>query len=427
MQHKKVPRALVVIFILSLIICGSGYYLLFTTSGSSFLVKFILSRALQSKSISIKTIEGNLIKGFSLQDIAVEDIEKLPPASTLKVKKVDMSVKSLSLEGININIHNGTLKFPASAVLLFYGTHQKGSLDFNAYSKHINVEEILGFFPQSSNLKKLSGAITELDIYAKGSFSEPELSGKFIIKEISHNGFSVVNCPGSFHLNLKGREDNFKLYGEVLFTGGTVSGHKTATVALEPSKISFAGKPQVPRFDLKGTSSIEGVKITVRLKGTIEKPDLQLTSAPPLPSQKLLLMLATGKSWKGTEAAIKEGVISTDVVKDFIDYFVFSGSGSKLAEKLGVKEFSIRFDKDARGLGVKKDISEKAEVSYGVEQSQIKEKATTTTHKVGVEYKITDSVSVGVEKELEQESKTPEDQEKSKANGKVLLKFKKEF
>ena len=78
-------------------------------------------------------------------------------------------------------------------------------------------------------------------------------------------------------------------------------------------------------------------------------------------------------------------------------------------------------------MGVKKAITEKIDVSYEVEQSQAKEEGPTTTQKVGGEYKITEGISIGVEKELKQESKADQAQDKQKPDDKVILKLKKEF
>ena len=140
-----------------------------------------------------------------------------------------------------------------------------------------------------------------------------------------------------------------------------------------------------------------------------------------------MVMLATGKRWKGAEASLNNAVISPDLTADFIDYFVFGGMGSKIARQFGISDISLKIDKQTTGIGIKKEVSEKAEISYGIEQSQAKEKEPTVTQKVGGEYKITESVSVEAEKELKQDNETEKTQDKAQTDDKVLIKFKKEF
>ena len=76
-----------------------------------------------------------------------------------------------------------------------------------------------------------------------------------------------------------------------------------------------------------------------------------------------------------------QGKVSPDLAGDFIDYFVFGGSGARLSEQLGIRGFSVKYDKNKKGLEVKKAISDKLEASYGVEQSQAKEQQLKTTQK----------------------------------------------
>ena len=137
-------------------------------------------------------------------------------------------------------------------------------------------------------------------------------------------------------------------------------------------------------------------------------------------------MLATNKSWKMTEGALVKGQMSPDVTRDFLDYFLFAGSGDRLAQFFGLKNLNFQMNGKTKGIGVKKDVTDNLGVSYAVEKEETKEKNGTTAQKIGSEYKLSDSVTVETERELKQE-KTTDLQDKTSTDDKVLLKYKKSF
>lgn len=421
--HLLAIAIIVFVFFSSSIFC----YFIFTNNGSTFIVKSVLSKYARSKSVNIKKSEGSLARTLVLQDIEIKDLNFLPNGNTVRVQRLESYFTSFSLGGLNAKIHNGRLQLPGSGLIVFHGSLKDGILDGNIYSNGFNIEGFLGLFPASTESKEISGSISSIDIYVKGRLLKPELSGGCHIENLLRSGFSLSNCPVIFNLQLKDFNKGPKLYGRISSESGIISGSKTAVIKLEGSKISFSGDPKKAYLDLKGTSTVEGTKITVVLKGTFDKPELKLTSDPSLPQERLLVMLITGKNWNATEAALAKGQLSPDLVKDFVDYFVFSGSGNKIAQQLGVNDISVTFERDKKGVGVKKEITDKIDASYAVEQSQVKGKIPTTTQKLGGEYKVIEGVSLGAEKELKQDSKTGQSQDQEKPDDKVILKIKKEF
>ena len=426
MRIKKLPRWILVV-IISFLIIASGYFLFSTTGGSAFITKLVISKYVKSDNLTVNKIEGNLFHTLSYEDLLIENLKFLPQGSILKIKKIDFLFTSFGVSGIDIKIHNGTLKIPGSDKILFYGSVQKGEIDINVYSKYVNVGNMLDLFAESNTLKKISGIINDLDIHIKGVFFEPILEGEFYIKSLSRDSFSMTDCPVFLNVEVNNIFEEVMLYGKIFLKKGVLTGPKTAVVTLLPSGILFNGDPKKPSFDLKGTSTVEGIKIDISLKGPVDNPHLKLTSSPSLSQDKLLVMLATNKRWKSVETASTKGQLSADLAKDFIDYFAFSGSGSKIAQQFGISDISFTFEKGKKGLGVKKSITQKVDASYAVEQSQGEEGDATSTHTIGGEYKISENISVGAETELKQESKSESTEKVQESEEKVILKFKKDF
>jgi hypothetical protein len=424
----KKNRCLAILFIICLsLIVFLTRYLFFTPRGSLFVVKSALSGFIQPEDVDIKTVEGSLSNTLSLQDLEIGDLEGLPEGSVVKIQKLQAYLISFSPAGLNIDVQNGKLLIPRWEPVFFYGGYHNASLAFDVYAKYLSVRDILDLFTQAASLKNLSGRISEADVFVKGSFREPLLSGRFHIEELSRGGFAMKDCRGDFELRLRDIKDNLKLYGEVSLKKAVLSGENTAVIILRQGKILFDGDAKNPSFNLEAASDVEGTRINVVLRGNASNPDLRLSSEPMLPQERLLIMLATGKSWSGAETSLSKGQVSVDLAKDFIDYFVFSGTGSKIAQQLGLSAISVKYDGKAKGIGVKKDILGRAEASYSIEQAQGEAKSPQTAQKMGGEYKITENISLEAQKELKQESSANQTQDSQKPDDKIMLKFKREF
>ena len=426
MKKKNLLLILLIVIIIASLTFLATFHLFFTTKGLNLVTKLLLSRYVPSEDIEIKKIDGTITRALSFQEISLENLKYLPVGSIVEIKKIELDVNPFDLEGIYVNIIGGKIKIPKADPVFFHGDYANGLLDLNIYTKSNDGAEIAAFLNDNKELRKIKGSLDEIDMFVKGSLKNPELTGEFYIEKLTRDAFSIVGAPVSINLQFKDVKQDLKMFGEVILKGGNVSGPKTAIVKLEESKILFNGAPEEPAFDLKGLSNVEATKINITLKGTMKEPDIKLTSEPFFPKERLLLMLATNKSWKMTEGALVKGQMSLDVTRDFLDYFLFAGSGGRLAQYFGLKDLTFQLNGNTKGVGAKKDVTGNLGVSYAVEKEETKEKNGTTVQKVGSEYKLTDTIAVEAEKELKQEN-IPDARDKTTTNEKVFLKYKKSF
>jgi len=180
-------------------------------------------------------------------------------------------------------------------------------------------------------------------------------------------------------------------------------------------------------FNIRGQADVEDVKINVVLQGTTKEPELKVSSYPPLTQDLLLVMLATDRSWGGAQTSIEQGKISADLVKDFLDYFIFSGKGEKVGQRFGITSLSFIYESETKGVGVKTSFKDRVGVSYKVQPPDEETGKQTSTHTVGTEVKITNTVSIAAEKEINKISTDEEQEEKESTEEKVYLQFKKPF
>ncbi len=415
-------------FFLGLVI-GVGYFLLYTTAGAALLVRSALSWGFDSAEVRFRNAKGAIIRPLTFYDVEIRNLEGLPAGTKLRIQQLKISDFLFHLEKSRAEIRNARLIFPkAEYPVVLWGGYRDLSFDVNVYSKNIGVRDMLDLFAEGSDVRNVSGLILDMDSFLKGSWRRPQVRGSFFIDRFLYKEFSLSGCPVSFDVKIEEIKEHPKAYGEVIFQGGAITSRR-AKVVLEGGKMIFSGNPKTPALHFRGRSEIEGVKINITLKGTMKKPELILSSDPPVSQENLLLMLMTGKRWGVTDTVVSEGKIPIDIARDFVDYFVFSGMGESLSKRLGVDGVSLTYSSGSNELGVSKTIADKVEIHYGIEKPTGSDmEKQTETHKVGAEVKITDKVSIEAEGQVHQpDPKALVTAQQEQKDGKVMLKYKKKF
>lgn len=404
---------------------------MFTENGSKIIARKAFDKINISDQKSVQDIEGALLSRMVLKNLEFNDLENLPPGNILRIQELEITPHSLNKDDIEIRIENGRLMLPQSEPIVFNGTYQHHVVDMTVFAKSINLSEIVqglissNLFDDLNWMKPLSGTAANVDGKVEGTLEDLHIQGKVSAEKVKYKDISLSNTPIVLDLSVKRSEPDVRLNGIVMTDSGLLRVKKT-DIQLDASKVTFTGKPTQPVFNLAGASKIGSVDIRVRLKGTLERPDINLHSTPPLPDELLLVMLATGKEWKGFVETADRDALSTDLAADFIDYFVLDGRGEKLANRAGIKDIQIELDKNRRGIGVSKDIINNVSVSYGVDETQVSQTEKTISQKVGGKLQVTDKISVGIERELK-EKLTPEENTAELPNDKVMMEYKKRF
>jgi hypothetical protein len=408
-----------------LFICLAVFYLLFfTTAGNKFIFKAAIAIFAKAERVEFQSFKGSILTKIRVGNLRVEGLRGLPKDSRVDIQTIEIGLDIRKFIPVVIKVFNGRLSVPDLGLILFNGDYTGGLLELNIYAKELSISSLFSSVNLNKPLAKVKGTLEDVDFSLRGPLGKLVFEGGAVFKSLVYGEFSLKETPFSCDFNFTEYD---KAVGSLVLIQGEVSGQSTALIYLERSRIVFPQGLKNPELDINGFASVGGVKINLFLKGTLDAPDLRLSSIPPLPQERLLVMLITGKEWSGADAVIKNGGISPDLAMDFIDYFLLGSEGGKLARDLGITDFSITMDKDARGVAVKKSVHEKAELGYGILQEEDEREAQDITHKISGEVKVTDCVSVAAEKEIKQVSSVQGSEEAQKPDDRVMIKFKNTF
>ncbi|MBU2540847.1 MAG: translocation/assembly module TamB [Candidatus Omnitrophica bacterium] len=329
---------LIFVVIIVLICVGTALvsYFLFITSGSALLTKILLSQYVDSENVSIETIEGNLAQGLKLKDIQLKGFAGLPEESVLKIQQLNVSFRPIKFDTLNLDIENARLYLPYSDPIVLFASYKKVELDVNVYSRKVDAQEIMDLFAKDKDLDDISGAITNIDSYVKGSFTRPQLTGVFDVEKISYQELTFSDCPGSFAINLTGKGKDSQLQGAVVFKSGQVVS-RDQVFRIKESRIIFSPDYEKILFDFKGSTKVRDTEIDIAFSGNFSDPSLKLTSKPPKLESILAFMLVKGTyPQEAEELVLSEVSFKKAMAKDLLDYFLSGKSIRDIMQRLGL-------------------------------------------------------------------------------------------
>lgn len=433
MLRKIIFVFLIIIFLLFAAI-GGALVMLERPAGQRWLLEKLIACCAPVGEYVIGRLEGSPWKQWTFHDMSVAGVHGWPKDYLVKIQKLDLFFAEPRLKGLNIEVHNGRLLLPLSGAMVVNGIYQDESVDAEVYFIRADLEEILRLWPKRIPLNGIRGIIQDFSCTINGSRKSLDFKGGFLIEALTTLQFSVEKGVVHFQGSAEDIFGQPRVRGDVFIDKATLR-LPQVVIKILGGKIVFADDPERPSFDLYGEAVVERTKIVIHLKGSADKPEIVLTSEPPMPHGQLLIMLATGRAWSGTETALKNGQVSADMAKDFLDYFIFGGSGNRLAQQLGIKDVSMHFGPEKRGVDLKKELSDKADLLYGIEQpvgagtsgAGTASRGSMATQRVGAEFKVTPDLFVGGRKELVPRPTPGSTAPPAVANDEIFLKYNKKF
>ncbi|MDO8580810.1 MAG: translocation/assembly module TamB domain-containing protein [Candidatus Omnitrophota bacterium] len=422
-------NVLVCFLVFVILLAGALAFCLMAPWGSQFVIRKMISSYLRPNTIQIGQMRGALASGLSLDDILLTNINVLPEGNRLRIQHLYFALNPFKRFDWTINVDHARLQFPETDPVIIFGTLKNQSLDFNCFAPSLTLNDFRNVFPEKNIPWKVKNvSLSNVDIFLRGDIHNPDVTGTVVLSRLSWQKITLLDMPATLNLTMEDF-DIRKLTGEILVPGGMVTAGRTS-IAIHEGKMFFKGETLAPSFDVNGQSTIDKVDISVHFQGTFKEPNIRLTSDPPLSQEQLMVMLATGKGWAGVTQTFEEGQFSANATRDFVDYFIFSGQGGQFAQRLGIHDVSITFDKEKKGIAAKKSISQRFDVGFGLEQENIDDEDILFTRTVGGELKVTDTFSLEAQQAYRQyfnETVSPDEAEPLVPDSTILLKYKKNF
>ncbi|MDP3980043.1 MAG: hypothetical protein Q8Q33_01375, partial [Chlamydiota bacterium] len=230
-----------------------------------------------------------------LRNIVIHNSDYLPQNNTLSLEKLSFELWPLSSLTDSIMIENATLSIPGSEPLYINGLYRNKRLDAHLLSDKLSLTDVLSqSFPTLTSMIPAI-EISALNIHVQASLDSINANGSFIIKSLSLDLMALHDASVIFDLEALIRND-------IRLSGFTEFHHAVLKIGqhhiqIGQSKLVFDGDPLRPHLKLNAQTVIESQEITLTVDHKISDPDFTIHIEPESVTNKLPLILLSGKSW----------------------------------------------------------------------------------------------------------------------------------
>jgi hypothetical protein len=422
----KLKKELRIVGIILLILAlGGGIfsYFFMTNKGLKTMTHLLLDHYVKAETKTIGSIQGRMSDQVVLKDVELKNLQQLPPGTVVRVQELIIIPHGWNYQKAEFKVSNARLMLHFSDNIVIDGSYHNQDFALTVFSSALDLGEVLHLAGvKEGPLNAIKGGLKNVDIKIKGTIANPEIDGKLMIDNLTFNDITVRQTPTALKLMLSDIENDLQLKGEVNFEKGDVQAKKTK-ITLKTSKVFFNGDPEDPGLAVEAFSRVEAVNIDIHVTGSLQRPDLQLSSDPPLSSEELMVTLATGKKWQDLNT-LEQGQVTGALVKDFVDYMFFSGSGDGFFEKIGITNIKVTMEEDAKGIGFTKELTEDLDVDYEIEQKGGPLPRQQNTYQtLGADYRLSNKFFAS----LERQSDVSNAGEPEAVDNRLLFKYKKRF
>jgi len=401
---------LTVFFIILLFSLGLAY-LIGTPLGGKILVRYFKQEFSSVGLLHVGHYEGSLHEGFILKDVKITGLQYFPDA-LLRIQEIHVRLPLWDLPHSDFGIFNARIFIPDSDPVVFTGEVYAGQIKGNLYAKAVDLHEASRFFAGADIKKNLKGFISNVDVTIQGPLSAPKLTGNFLADSIRYKSVLLTDGFSRLDLTFIPVIGQIQVKGEVILDSGLVNVRKTNLEA-QTSKFIFQGDVLNPIIDIRLGAKVQDMDIHLAVKGTLAKPQLVVSSDPPMAPQEALRVLFTGGAWASSTSPFN-GVSSGELAENFLNY-------------------SLQDMNDEQGLGFKQKLTDN--LKLGVEMDQMPsppgETNTYYSHKISGEMDMNDYMSLNVSHEVFPQDRDPsqsaQDAAQSAAETEIYLQYKKRF
>ena len=203
------------------------------------------------------------------------------------------------------------------------------------------IDVVRGLYAKDFDVGLFGGAHREFDAAAESPFPRNLFLDVDIVAPGNvwlRNDVATVEAEGQVHLG--GELARPEVTGHFsLLPGGTVR-YRDVDYRIEYGTVDLTDPKRInPHLEFRGRTRVAEYDIGLRIEGTLDKFDYELTSTPPLDSQDIISLLVTGKtldSLSGSAAALPG-----DMAAYYFAGLLSSTFGKQIQSSLGIDQLAI--------------------------------------------------------------------------------------
>ena len=260
-------------------------------------------------------------------------------AATGRVEFAGVVPTSLKAEFTGANV---SAKFPVG----FKGTYQ-GKIEVEGTPKRATIsgriEVVRGLYSKDFDVGLFGGSHREFDAAAESPFPRNLFLDVDIVAPGNvwlRNDVASVEAEGQIHLG--GELARPEVTGHFnLLPGGSVT-YRDVDYRIDYGTLDQTDPKRLnPYLEFRGRTKVAEYDISLRIEGTLDKFDYELTSTPPLDSQDIISLLVTGRTLDTLSGSASAAALPTDMAAYYFAGLLNSTFGKQIQSSLGIDQLAI--------------------------------------------------------------------------------------
>jgi outer membrane protein insertion porin family len=260
-------------------------------------------------------------------------------AATGRVEFTGVVPTSLTAEFTGANV---SAKYPEG----FKGTYQ-GTIGIEGTRKRATIsgriEVVRGLYSKDFDVGLFGGSHREFDAAAESPFPRNIFLDVDIVAPGNvwlRNDVASVEAEGQIHLG--GELARPEVTGHFnLLPGGTVT-YRDVEYRIDYGTLDQTDPKRInPYLEFRGHTKVAEYDIALRIEGTLDKFEYELTSTPPLDSQDIISLLVTGKTLDTLSGSATAAAVPTDMAAYYFAGLLNTTFGKQIQTSLGIDTLAI--------------------------------------------------------------------------------------
>ena len=247
--------------------------------------------------------------------------------------------KSLRAEFTGANV---SAKFPEG----FKGTYE-GRIQVEGTPKRAlisgRIDVVRGLYSKDFDVGLFGGAQREFDAAAESPFPRNLFLDVDIVAPGNvwlRNDVAAVEAEGQIHVG--GELARPEVTGHLNLVPGGVVTYRDVDYRIDYGTVNLTDPKRMnPYLDFRGRTRVAEYDITLRIEGTLDKFDYELTSTPPLDAQDIISVLVTGKTLGTLSEGASAAALPTDMAAYYFAGLLSSTFGKQIQSSLGIDQLAI--------------------------------------------------------------------------------------
>ncbi len=205
------------------------------------------------------------------------------------------------------------------------------------------IRVVRGLYSKDFDLNVLGGPRREFEGAQESAIPRDIFLSIDVVSEgnlLLRNDVAKLEALGEIHIG--GELARPEVTGRLSLVSGGMIRYRDVDYRLDYGTLDLTDRRRInPYVDIRGHTRVGAYEISLRVEGTMDHFDYELTSTPPLASQDIISLLVTGKTLDSISGSATASALPADMAAYYFAGLLSSTFGKQIQHSLGIDQLEV--------------------------------------------------------------------------------------